>query len=85
MAERAREVCGWGRVKEKNPESVWWNYEVITAIKRKEAAWKEMLGARDEDAKERCLDVYKEEKIKVKKSIYQSKKEVNEQLGRKMN
>ena len=55
------------------------------AIKRKEATWKEVLGARDEDAKERCLEVYKEEKRKVKRLIYQSKNEVPEQFGRKKN
>ena len=33
----------------------------------------------------RCLEVYKEEKRKVKRCIYQSKKEVQEQFGRKMN
>ena len=44
-----------------------------------------MLRARDKLAEERCLEVYKEEKRKVKRCIYQSKKEVNEQLGRNMN
>ena len=54
-------------------------------VERKEGAWKEVLGARDEVAKERCMETYKEEKRKVKKCIYQSKKEVIEQFGRKMN
>ena len=53
-------------------------------VKREENAWKEVLGARDEDVMERCLEAYKEEKRKVKKCIYQSKKEVQEQFGRKM-
>ena len=44
-----------------------------------------MLVARDEKANERCLEVYKEEKRKVKRRIAQSKREVNEQFGRKMN
>ena len=46
-----------------------------------------MLGARDEDAKEQCLEIYiyKEKKRKVKRCIYQTKKKVNEQFGRKMN
>ena len=48
MVESAREVCGSLRVGGKNPKSVWWT---------KEAAWKEVLRARDEDAKERCLKV----------------------------
>ena len=52
-----------------------WNDEVKAAVRRKEAAWKKVLGARDEDAKERCLEIYKEEKRKVKKCICQSKKE----------
>ena len=37
-----------------------------------------MLVASDEEAKERCIEVYKEEKRKVKRCIYQSKKEVKE-------
>ena len=43
------------------------------------------MRAREENAKERCLEVYKEEKRKVKMYIYQSKKEIQEQFGRKMN
>ena len=43
-----------------------------------------MLGARDEDARERCLEVYKEEKRKVKLYIYHSKRDVQEQFGRKI-
>ena len=58
-------------------ECVCRNYEVKGVVKRKEAAWKEVLGAREEDAKERCMEAYKEENRKVKRCIYQSKKEVN--------
>ena len=43
-----------------------------------------MLRDRDEDAKEVCLEVYKEEYRKVKSCIYQSKRKVYEQFGRKM-
>ena len=78
MAENAREVYGSLRVGGGNPKSVWWNTEIKAAFKRKKAAWKEMSGARDEDAKERCLR-------KVKRYIYQIKKEIYEQFGRKMN
>ena len=42
------------------------------------------VGARDKDARGRYLEVYKEEKRKVKRYINQSKKEVQEQFGRKM-
>ena len=41
-----------------------------------------MLGARDEDARESCLEAYKEEKRKINRCIYQSKKEVHEQSGK---
>ena len=37
-----------------------------------------MLGDRDEDAKERCLEVYKGENRKVKWCIYESKNQVHE-------
>ena len=48
--------------------------EVKALVRRKEVAWKEVLGARNEDAKERCMEAYKEEKRKIKSCIYQSKK-----------
>ena len=40
----------------KNPKNVWWNDVVNNATERKETAWKEVLGARDEVAKERCME-----------------------------
>ena len=85
MFESAREVCGSVLVGGGTPKIVWWNDQVKAAVKRKKDAWKEVLGARDEDAKERCLQFYKEKKRKVKRCIYQRKKEVQEQFGRKMN
>ena len=44
-----------------------------------------MLAASDEEAKERCMEAYREENKKVKRCIYHTKKKVNEQFGRKMN
>ena len=85
MVESAREVCGSARVGGGNPKSVRWNDQANAAVERKEDAWKEVLGARNEDATERYLEVYKEEKRKVKRYIYQSEKEVQEQFERKMN
>ena len=61
------------RVAGVNPKSVWWNKQVKAAVKRKE-----LLGAIYEDARERCLEVYKEENRKVKRCIYQSKEEFKE-------
>ena len=43
------------------------------------------VATNDEETKERCMEVYKEEKRKVKWSIIKSKKKVNEQFGIKMN
>ena len=37
---------------------MWWNDHVKAAVKRKEDAWK-VLGAKNEDAREMCLEVYK--------------------------
>ena len=52
------------RVGEKNPKNVWLNDVVKAAVKRKEAAWKEVLGARDEVAKDICMKIYKAERLK---------------------
>ena len=69
MVESAR-VCGSVRVGGKNPKSVWWNDEIKAAVRRKEAAWKEVLAASDKEAKERFIEAYREEKRKVKRCIY---------------
>ena len=39
------------RVGGKNPKSVWWNDEIEAAVMRKEAAWKGVLAASDEETK----------------------------------
>ena len=53
---------------------------------KKPGIWyRQRLGARDEEAKERCMEACIVEKGKVKRCIYQSKKKVNEQFGRKVN
>ena len=57
-----------------------WNDEVKAAVNKKE-----VLAGRDEEAKERHMEAYREEKRKVKRCIIQGKKKVNEQYGRKMN
>ena len=54
-------MCGSVRVGEKPKECVVERSDDIkAAFKRKEAAWK-VLRARDEDAKERCMEIYREE------------------------
>ena len=69
IVETAREVCGSMRVGRKNPKSVWWNDKIKTAVRRKV-----VLAANDEEAKERCMETYREEKRKVKRCIFQSKR-----------
>ena len=65
---------------------MWWNDKIKVAVRRKEAAWKVVLEVCDGEAKERCMEMYKEKKRKViKRCIYESKKKVNEQFERKMN
>ena len=49
------------------------NGNVKGTVKRKEPAWKMVVGARDEAAKERCMEAYREEKRMVKRCIHQRK------------
>ena len=71
--ENAREVYGSVRVRRKNPKSVWWNDEIKTAVRRKEAAWK-VLAASNKKAKQRCMEVYREENGKVKCAYIRAKR-----------
>ena len=75
MLNSAREVCGSVRVGRKTPKSMQWNDEIKAAVIRKEAAWKGVLAASDEETKERCMEAYREEKRKAKRCIIQRKKE----------
>ena len=45
-------------------QRVWWNDEVKATVKKKEAAWKVVLAASDEEIKERCMEAFIEGKIK---------------------
>ena len=83
MVESTREVYISVRVGGKKPQSMCWNDVVNSVVERNEAACKEVLGARDGVAKERCMEAYKKEK-KAKKCVCQRKK-VSHQFGRKMN
>ena len=50
----------------KNSKSVWWNDEVKAAVERKETAWKEVMRAGDEAAKERYMKTFKVKMRNVK-------------------
>ena len=58
----SREVCTSVRVGGKNPNSMWWNDKIKAAVRRKENAEKGVLAASNEEIKERCMEVYREEK-----------------------
>ena len=62
MVKSAREVCGSVRVGGKTPKSVWGNDEIKVAVRRKDAAWNGVLSASDEETKDRCMLLYREEK-----------------------
>ena len=85
VEESSREVCGSVREGGKNKKSAWWNDEETVAVTRKEAAWKEVLVASNEESKERCMEACTEEKRGVKRRIIHIKKKVNKQFGRKLN
>src|SRR5678815_2009777 len=57
----------------------------MQAVKSKKEAWLNVLKANDEVSKERCLELYKEEKRNTKRCIRRRRQEVNEQFGRRMN
>ena len=38
------------------------------------------MAASNEEVKERCMGIYREEKRKIKKCMYQIKKKINEEL-----
>ena len=61
MFDNAKEMCGSVRVARggENPKNAFWNGVVKDAVKRKEATWREVLGATDEVAKDRYMEVNK--------------------------
>ena len=70
MVESAREVYASVKVGGKNAG---WNDKIKAAVRRKKAAWK-VLAASDKEAKERCMEVCREEKRKVKICIFRAKR-----------
>ena len=85
MVNSAKKVCGSVRMEGIKTKNVWWNDMVNAVVKRKVTTWKELLEARDLVAKDRCMELYKEETREVRRCIYKSKKDANEQFGKMMN
>ena len=70
---------------EKTPKSVWWKDEIKAAVRRKEAAWKGVLAASDEETKEGCMEAYREDKRKVERCIIQSEKKIGSKIYEDVN
>ena len=54
-----------------NPKSVWWNYEIKAAVRRKEAAWKakkKNVWMHTDKRRERLKDVYISEQKESKRN-----------------
>ena len=79
MVESAREVCDSVKVREKNPKRVWWNDEIQAAVRRKEAAWEEVL----ERGKTKVYGNVQKRKEKGLKVYNSEQKKVNEKLERR--
>ena len=55
---KVQENCGSVRIRGGNPKIVWWIDEVKAAFRKKEVSWKDILGARDGDAREsKCNNI----------------------------
>ena len=72
MVESAREVGGSVRVGGKNPKKVQWNDEIKDSFMKKGGCWQLVMKRQKKGALR-----HTEEKRKVKRCIYQSKKKVN--------
>ena len=57
---------------------------IKAAVRRKETVWREVLAASDEEATERCMEAYREEKKTVKRCAYirAKRNEMNSLEGR---
>ena len=69
MTVQGRRVAHWVRVGRKNLKNVWWNDAVKVEVKRKEASWREVLGAKDKSGKD-MYGVLQERKEKGESCIY---------------
>ena len=69
IAESAKELFDSEIMGGKNQKNMECNDKVKAVIRRKEVVWKGVFGATNEEIKERCMELYREEKSKVKRYI----------------
>ena len=67
----------------KNPQKITWYIEVIVTLQSKDAAWEDVLGAREEIMKETRMDFMKPKGGRLRDVSSEQKKDIYEQFGRK--
>ena len=72
-----RELCGTVRVRKNKQKVSGAMAQLKLHFQSKEAAWKNILGAKYETVKERCMDINKEDNRKVERCKQESKKKRN--------
>jgi len=80
----AREVCGCSKTGRRKKGSEWWSDEVKKGIEKKEDAWKKVLQSGGQEIREQRMEEYKRVKKEVKMIVRKSKKEANENMGKRM-
>lgn len=80
ITEAAREVCGIIKQNKHKKQTAWWTEEIKQEVKIKKERWQTYLSVKTERSYER----YKEQRIKVKNLVKQSKQKTWEDFGNKL-
>lgn len=80
ITEAAREVCGINKQGKHKKQTAWWTEEIKQEVKTKKERWRRYLSEKTE----RSYEQYKEQRIKVKNLIKQSKQITWEDFGNKL-
>ena len=80
--DSAREVCGSVKVRGKNPKNLWWNDMIKASVERRRLHRRRYMELQMRLQKADVWRFRKKRREKLKRCIYQSKKEVNEQFGK---
>lgn len=84
IIDSAREVCGVARVGKRKLNAEWWSEDVRSAIEKKSQAYASTLQNVSREERERRIHEYKKAKNEVKRIIKRSKREANENFGKKL-